>query len=374
MSAPLVSVVIIFLNGERFLGEAIESVLGQSVPVQLIVVDDSSPDGTADLAEGLSKELSVRVLRRLGQRGLAAAVVSGWKTAQGDILGVMDADLQHPPEVVYELLKALRSQNADIAVASRYRPGGGTEGWSWFRRLVSWAGMRVGAATLPWTLGVVTDSGSGMFLLRAKALEGVALKPLGFKMLLEVLAKAHYQRVVEVPYVFRGRTRGASKLGARQYVEYLVHLLRIGRSSGELATWILYGWAGLAGAMVYLGALHALANRTTWPFIFTLLISLQLALLAAFLADETVSFRRARSRGRVQASLTERLACYEKLCLPGAMINGIVTFAGRGLGMELWRTALLGFLAGALWNFVMATPEIWRIWRMPLSDPRGGKV
>jgi dolichol-phosphate mannosyltransferase len=346
---------------------------GSGEPFELIVVDDSSPDGTADLAEGLWAELPVRVLRRKGERGLATAVVSGWRNARGDVYGVMDADLQHPPEVVCELLQALRAQDADLAVASRYRPGGGTEGWSWFRRLVSWGGMRVGAVALPWTLGVVTDPGSGLFLVRAEALKGVELKPLGFKMLLEVLAKARYQRIVEVPYVFRGRTRGQSKLGPRQYVEYLVSLLRMGSSSGELATWIYYALAGLAGGVVYVAALCGLDDRVGWPLALSLPLALQLGLLVSFIGDDAVSFRRPRPEDRSPSSAGARFLRYEKLLLPSALFNGFVTYLGRRLGLELWSAASFGFLAAFAWNFLFAVPAIWGIWQTTRRTVVAGK-
>ena len=351
------------------LKRAAEVLQGSGEPFELIVVDDASPDGTAGLAEALSAELPVRVLCRKGERGLATAVVRGWEIARGDVWGVMDADLQHPPEVVCELLKALRRENADLAVASRYCSGGGTVGWPWFRRLVSWAGMRVGTLALPWTLGVVTDSGSGIFLVRARALQGVELKPRGFKMLLEVLAKARYQKVVEVPYVFRNRTRGQSKLGARQYVEYLISLWGIGRSSGELNAWIGYGLAGLAGAMAYIAALVGLENRTDWPLAISLLLAIQLGVLASFIVDNGVSFRRGRAATRSLAA--SRLARYERLLLPGALMNAAVTYLGRTVGIELWGAALLGVMASACWNMAFAAPGIWAIWGKPLKGVGG---
>lgn len=328
---------------------------------ELIVVDDASADGTAELAEGLNPELPVRVLRRPGKLGLASAVVHGWGKARGDIFGIMDADLQHPPEILQKLFAALQAHNADLAVASRYRPGGGTEGWSWLRRLVSWGGVRVGAAVLPWTLGNVSDSGSGMFLVRAKALEGAKLKPLGFKTLLEVLAKGRISTLVEVPYVFQGRTRGESKLGARQYVEYLIHMVRIGRHSGELQTWVYYGLAGVVGALAYVAALLGLESRMSWPLPLTLLLSIQLGVLISFLVDATVSFRRRNKQAGSQSSAS-RLPRYERLSLPAALVNGVVTFLLRKLGLELWMAASLGVLAAMSWNFLFVVPAMWGIW------------
>ncbi len=351
---------------QQTLRRATEVLRQAGEPFELIVVDDASPDGTAALAESLGSELPVRVLCRQGERGLATAVVKGWSIARGDVVGVMDADLQHPPEVVCQLLKALRAEDADIAVASRYRPGGGAEGWSWYRLFVSWTAMRLGAVALPWTLGGLTDSGSGLFLVRRKAIEGVDLKPLGIKMLLEVLAKARYRKVVEVPYVFRGRTLGVSKVGPKQGVEYLRSLLRMGRASGELETWIYHALACLAGAAVYVAALYGLDRRTEWPVILMLPVGLQLGLLVSFICDEGVSFR--RERAQAASSVAARFGNYERHLLPSAAINGLVTLAGKVAGLELWSAAALGVLAALSWNFVFTIPKIWAIWRRPTAE------
>lgn len=329
---------------------------------ELIVVDDASGDGTAELAEAMARELPVRVLRRPGRLGLATAVVAGWQMARGDVLGIMDADLQHPPEVLQALAVALRAENADLAVASRYAKGGGTSGWSWIRRLISWAGVRLGAAVLPWTLGDVKDFGSGMFLVRAAVIEGVELKPLGIKTLLEVLAKGRYGKLVEVPYVFRGRARGESKLGARQHVEYLQHLARVGRASGELTTWIRYAVVGLLGAGVNLGALYLLADRAGWPLGLALPAAIELALLSNFLWHNVVTFRAHRREARDHAGVFARLWRYEKLCLPGALLNGVVTFLLARLGLDLIAAAAAGIVTGSLSSFVFTVSTIWRIW------------
>jgi len=329
---------------------------------ELIVVDDASGDGTAELAESLAPELPVRVLRRPGRLGLATAVVAGWKIARGDVLGIMDADLQHPPEVLRELAASLRANNADLAVASRYIAGGGTSGWSWIRRLISWAGVRLGWAVLPWTLGDVKDFGSGMFLVRAAVIAGVELKPLGIKTLLEILAKGKYQKLVEVPYVFQGRARGESKLGARQHVEYLQHLVRVGRASGELATWSRYALVGFLGAALNLGALYLLVQRAGWHLGLALPAAIQLALLSNFLWHNGMTFRSRGARESGNGRILARFLRYEKLCLPGAILNGVVTFVLARWGLHLLAAAAIGILAGAVCSFVFTVPSIWHIW------------
>jgi dolichol-phosphate mannosyltransferase len=337
---------------------------------ELIVVDDASGDGTAELVEALNSELPVRVLRRPGRLGLATAVVDGWGIARGDVLGIMDADLQHPPETLGALVAALRAKNADLAVASRYVAGGGTSGWSWIRRLISWAGVRLGAAAVPWTLGDVKDFGSGMFLVRAAVIAGVELKPLGIKTLLEVLAKGKYRTLVEIPYTFQGRARGESKLGARQHIEYLQHLARVGAASGELAIWVRYAAVGLLGAAVNLGAVYLAAEYARWRLGLALPVAIQLALFSDFLGNNSVTFGAGRAGTGPSAGVLARFSRYERLGLPGAVLNGSVAFVVARLGLPLLAAAAIGVLTAALWNFVLNVPSIWRIWgKGPRREP-----
>lgn len=205
---------------------------------ELIVVDDASPDETAAIAEQLQSKFPVRVLRRAGRFGLATAVVDGWKLAHGDVLGAMDADLQHPPEVLVSLVAALREPGVDLVIASRRVRGGQMGTMPWFRRLGAIGFAALAAFLLPETVRGVRDPLSGMFLIRAKSLQKARLDPIGYKILLEVLAKADCQRIIEVPYTFDTRAAGSSKLGARQVMEYLRHLWRLARCTGQSRGWL----------------------------------------------------------------------------------------------------------------------------------------
>ena len=185
---------------------------------ELVVVDDGSPDGTADVAEKLGARHPVRVLRRAGKAGLASAVIAGMKEARGDVLVVMDADLSHPPEVVPGLVDAIDA-GADLAVGSRYVKGGGTRDWPMRRRVVSRVACMMGSVLVP-----VRDATSGFFAIRRRAIDGVRLNAIGFKIGLEVIARANARRIVEVPYTFRDRELGASKFGRREIGQYLLQL------------------------------------------------------------------------------------------------------------------------------------------------------
>jgi dolichol-phosphate mannosyltransferase len=190
---------------------------------ELIIVDDGSPDGTADLAESYADAHPVKVVRRPGKAGLASAVLAGFAQARGDILLVMDADLSHPPEAVPRLAAAIED-GADLAVGSRYVKGGGTEDWPLKRRVVSRAACLMGNVLVP-----IRDCTSGFFAIRKSALDGVKLNPIGFKIGFEVMARAHYREAVEVPYVFRDRELGKSKFGRREILQYLVQLGQVAR-------------------------------------------------------------------------------------------------------------------------------------------------
>lgn len=190
---------------------------------ELVIVDDGSPDGTADIAAALAPRIPTNVIRRAGKGGLASAVIAGFAAARGDILIVMDADLSHPPELVPALLSAIED-GADLAVGSRYVAGGGVEDWPIKRQIVSRVACLMGSVLVP-----VRDATSGFFALRRTVIDGVTLNPIGFKIGFEVIARGRYRSVVEVPYTFRDRELGASKFGRREIGQYVVQLGQIAR-------------------------------------------------------------------------------------------------------------------------------------------------
>jgi dolichol-phosphate mannosyltransferase len=202
-----------------------------------------------------------------------------------------------------------------------------------------------------------------MFFVRASAISEVHLNPLGYKILLEVLAKAKRRAYVEVPYVFEQRGRGSSKLGARQYLEFLLHLDRLAGSTGQLAAWMRYGLVGLIGAAIDLGGLYLLVERGGWPLVLALPVAIQLALISNFLWNETLTFRAQRPPGAAGGRLAARFFRYEVVCIPGAVLNGLVTLVLFTRGIHLLLAALAGILAGGLLNLLFNIPAIWRIWR-----------
>ena len=191
---------------------------------EVIVVDDNSPDGTGAIVDKLSSELPVKALHRPGKMGLSSGVIDGWKLARPEsvALGAMDADFSHDINVLPKMVDALASGKYGLAVGSRYVPGGGIANWP-RRRIVT---SQV-ACMLARPLTGVKDVTSGYFLVRREALDGVTLDPIGFKIGLEVIAKAHYGKAVEIPYVFTDRVVGESKLNQKEIFNYLKQLRKL---------------------------------------------------------------------------------------------------------------------------------------------------
>ena len=167
----------------RAIAEILSGLLDKAMPgdYELIVVDDNSPDRTWELAQALIAEYpQLRVMRRTEERGLSTAVIRGWQAATGRVLGVIDGDLQHPPEVLLQLLTAIE-QGADLAVASRHIEGGGVSSWSFIRRFLSRGAQLLGLVILPQVVGRVSDPMSGYFMVRRSAIAGHTMSPVGYK-------------------------------------------------------------------------------------------------------------------------------------------------------------------------------------------------
>jgi dolichol-phosphate mannosyltransferase len=196
------------------------------IDYEIIVVDDDSCDGTGDAVSAIAREDErVRLIVRKGERGLSGAVLDGWRATDAPVLGVMDADLQHPPELLRELYAAI-AEGRDLAIGSRYTPGGELGGWNPMRKLLSAA-----AVWATWPLQRrklrAKDPMSGFFMVRRTAVDRIEFQRSGFKLLLEVLVRARLASVEEVPFVFGSRFRGASKANFKVAWDYGKLLARL---------------------------------------------------------------------------------------------------------------------------------------------------
>ena len=196
-----------------------EACHGQGIRLEMVVVDDNSPDGTGKAADELAGRYRVRVIHRTGKLGLGTAVVAGFAVAAADTVGVMDADFSHPPAMVPKLFAVFQASRADAVIASRYIPGGSTPNWPFWRRLLSRSACLAARPLSP-----IRDAASGFFLIRRDIASRVAIQAGGFKICLELLLRAWPQRLAEIPYRFDDREQGESKMSLREAAGYLIQL------------------------------------------------------------------------------------------------------------------------------------------------------
>lgn len=194
----------------------------KGIEYEVVFVDDSRDD-TPQVIERLMEEFpAVRMEHRTGASGLATAVMRGFELAKGDYLAVMDADLQHPPIILKYMYKAMEA-GADFCIPSRLIPGGDDGGLNWYRKFVSGTARKIGQWILP-CLRKISDPTSGLFMFRKEVIQNADLQPIGWKIMVEVLAMGSYHKVIEIPYKFQQRTEGESKLSGKVTIEYLKQL------------------------------------------------------------------------------------------------------------------------------------------------------
>ena len=233
---PVLSIIVPTYNERDRLPELVSSIFAAyasaALDGELVIVDDNSPDGTGALAEQLARTSRIKVIHRAGKLGLGTAVIEGFAAAGAPVVGVIDADMSHPPMLLPRMYAIMQQHRADAVVGSRYIPGGGTRNWP-VSRLV----MSRFACVLARRLTPVRDATSGFFLIRRDLATGVHIAAGGFKICLELLVRGRPQTVVEVPYVFSGRTAGESKMNVKEafgYLAQLRNLHRLARSSARV--------------------------------------------------------------------------------------------------------------------------------------------
>jgi dolichol-phosphate mannosyltransferase len=327
---------------------------------ELIVVDDNSPDLTWSVAAELTNKYpQLRVMRRVDERGLATAVVRGWQISRGQILGVMDADLQHPPEALGQMWAAI-DRGADLVVASRNVEGGGVSEWSFLRRCLSRGAQILGLIILPEVVGRVSDPMSGYFLVQREAIAGKVLSPLGYKILVEVVGRGDIAKIAEVGYEFQERQTGDSKVTGRQYVEYIQHLFRLRLSrSRRLLTFLA---VGLSGVVIDQAVLYLLRHYLHLPLTRSKLVSAELAIVNNFLWNDRWTFGDLSRLQLGNRQKFRRFIKFNMVCLLGLVLNVLIL---NGIYNFLWRNEYVAnFIAIAMvtvWNFWINVKLSWRV-------------
>jgi len=339
------------------LARRVHEALSSHCSYELIVVDDDSPDGTAEAARGLESQYPVRVFVRHNERGLASAVIHGFGKAGGEVLGVIDADLQHPPEMIPDLLQRARD-GADVVVGSRYEAGGGTEKWTRERLIVSKVAKMLAQLLLP-SSKKVSDPLSGFFLFKRRVIEGVKLDPVGYKILLEILVRGKVERVASVPYIFRGREAGASKYGIREQINYLRHILRLLPADSGVRRFVKFCLVGGSGVVVNMGLLWLLTEVVGLFYLVSAAIAIETSIINNFILNDIWTFKDRRAPG--MAARLMRLLKFNLVSAVGIGINmGVLWTCTEVLGIYYLISNLIGIAAAMLWNFIINLSWTWR--------------
>lgn len=324
---------------------------------EAIFVDDDSPDGTAELVREIAQSNpQLRCIQRIGRRGLSSACVEGVLASSARCFAVIDADMQHDETVLPSMLQRLRADDLDIVVGSRYVEGGGLGEWDDQRRTISrvatWAARLVVKADLK-------DPMSGFFLMRRQVFDETVrdLSQQGFKILLDLFASAPRPlRFAEIPYQFRRRQLGDSKLDGMAAWEY--GMLLTDKLFGRVipARFLLFGLVGGLGLAVHMGILAA-SLSVGLSFTPSQTIAVLVAMSSNFVLNNLITYRDQRLRG--WAFLWGLLSFYA-ICSLGAAANvgvGAFVFASEQIW---WLAGLSGALVGAVWNYSVSAFITWR--------------
>jgi len=264
-----VSIIIPTYNESENIIQVLKSIgehLPEDIAAEALVVDDNSPDGTGKIVEGYITDAhneigyTIEVIHRKTKSGLSSAILDGIQHSTGEIVVIMDSDFSHPPKIIPQLVEEIKTSKCDIAIASRFVPGGAINGWSTKRKLISKTAKGIAKAGL----GVnESDPMSGFFAFKRKILDGIKFDAIGYKMLLEILVKTKGAKVKEIPYTFTDRTRGSSKLDSStmlDYVKSVWKLYRYGRKAKVSDTRTSIRFISKAGRFYTVGASGLLVN------------------------------------------------------------------------------------------------------------------
>lgn len=341
---------------------------------EAIVVDDDSPDRTWELAQALCSDYpQLKVIRRQQERGLSTAVIRGWQAAEGQILGVIDSDLQHPPEILSKMLTALQ-EGADLVVASRHIEGGGVSDWGFIRRFLSRGAQVLGLIILPNAIGRVSDPMSGYFMVRRNAVAGRDLDPIGYKILIEVLGRCQINRIAEIGYVFQERKEGASKVTWKQYVEYIQHLIRL-RSRGRLEQlkqrfeipikrFMRFGLVGLSGVFVDMSIFYLLHDPAalSLPLTRSKIIAAEVAIINNFLWNDRWTFADISSQQSGWSKRIKRFIKFNLVCLLGLSLNVVIlNILVNYFRINDYLANLIAIAIVTIWNFWINLKLSWRV-------------
>lgn len=327
---------------------------------EAIFVDDNSPDGTAAAVREIARvDKRVRVIQRIGRRGLSSATIEGMCATAAPFVAVIDGDLQHDETILPKMLDALEADAAlDVAIGSRFVCGGGLGEWDKDRVAKSALATRLSRKVLKADL---SDPMSGFFMIRTGIVRDLVptLSAIGFKILLDVMtASPRPLKFIELPYVFRNRTEGESKLDHVVALEYLIALYD--RMFGKIVPvrFAMFSAIGAIGAGIHFAVLGSLYAQLAYNFVAATIVATLVAMTFNFFLNNALTYREQRLKGA--RALFGGWLSFCAVCAVGAIANvGVASFLKYGQHGD-WRvSALAGIAVAAVWNFALSSRFTW---------------
>src|SRR5438094_3360531 len=360
-SGPLELAVVIPTFNERDNVRPVLSKLANAlagIRYEVIFVDDDSQDGTADCIRAIARtDPYIRVLQRVRRRGLASACIEGMMATAASYIAVMDADLQHDERILPQMFAKLKSEGLDIVVATRNAAGGSMGDFARHRVVLSNLGHNLSR----WVSHTdISDPMSGFFVLTRDYLQEVigSTSGIGFKILLDLVASAQrLVRVGEVPYTFRERQYGSSKLDIVVGLEYLQLLLD--KKIGNLVPtrFLIFSTVGAAGVLVASVVLYALVSVLHMNFLKAQAAATFVAMTGNFFLNNSMTYRDRRLKGR---KILTGLATFYVACSFGAIIDIRIAQLGKDTGLPWYIAGACGLAVGAVWNYGITSFITWR--------------
>ncbi len=330
----------------------------ENIKYEIVIVDDNSPDGTAELVKELSNTYNIKLIIRKDERGLATAVAEGFRHASGNIFVVMDADLQHPPERIIPLIEEI-DKGTDIVVASRYNEEKGFGEFNIFRKIIS-KGANALARILFQKLSNIKDIQSGFFVLKKDVIQGVVLKPVGYKILLEILIIGNYKNIKEIGYTFSKRENGDSKLGAKTIIDYIYHLIYLSLRTGDLKRFTKYSIIGISGIFVNTFVLYFFTSILGVFYLLSSAVAYEISILTNFLLNDTWTFKDIVIDGKSHNFVT-RAIYYNSAMITGAILGIFLLYVFTNIfSIHYVISNLISIFIVFLWRYYASITMVWK--------------
>ncbi|WOF17123.1 glycosyltransferase family 2 protein [Methanoplanus sp. FWC-SCC4] len=362
------TIIIPTFNERDNIENIVESVSGvmhdAGIITEVLVVDDNSDDGTIEKVREMQEKYSnLELIVRYDDHGLSQSVTEGFYKAKADIIQVIDADFSHPPKMIPEFYTSVAQDGNDVVIGSRYLKGGDIENWPLKRRLISLGATFFGRILFP----EITDPVSGFFAIKRDVIKNAVMKPRGYKILMEVLGKGHWYQAKEIPFVFKDREEGDSKLKLSTIIDYILQCIDIAVYSfkhHETNVWqewkkiFKFAAVGISGIFVNVGLLYFLTEYFGIFYLISSLIAIETSIITNFILNDLWTFKGNESRF---SKKWHRFVSFQFVSVMGVLINmGILWALTEFAGLYYVISNLFGIGAAFAWNFLVNRNITWK--------------